>query len=63
MASTVTRGSQMTDINTSSSKPIQQPSINDNLPTSNPPLKVVFAVLGCLVLVALVLTFHSSLGF
>ncbi len=38
-------------------------SINDNLPTSNPPLKVVLTVFGCLVLIALVLTFHSALGF
>lgn len=38
-------------------------SINDNLPTSNPSLKVVLTVFGCLVVVALVLTFHTSLGF
>jgi hypothetical protein len=38
-------------------------SINDNLPTNNPPLKVVLAVFGCLVLIVLVLTFHSALGF
>ena len=38
-------------------------SINDNLPTSNPSLKVVLTVFGCFVLIVLVLTFHSSLGF
>jgi len=37
-------------------------SINDNLPSNNPPLKVVLTVFGCLVLVVLVLTFHKSLG-
>ncbi len=37
-------------------------SINDNLPTNNPPLKVVLAVFGCLLVVVLVLTFHKSLG-
>ena len=37
-------------------------SINDNLPTSNPSLKIVLTVFGCLVVVMLVLTFHSSLG-
>ena len=53
----------MTTINPESGKPARPPSINDNLPTSNPPLKVVLAVFGCLALIALVLTFHSSLGF
>lgn len=53
----------MTTIDRNTGKPAPQPSINDNLPTSNPPLKLVLAVLGCLVLIALVLTFHSSLGF
>jgi hypothetical protein len=38
-------------------------SINDNLPSGNPPLKVVLTVFGCLVLIVLVLTFHSALGF
>jgi len=38
-------------------------SINDNLPTSNPSLKTVLVVFGCFVLIVLVLTFHSSLGF
>jgi len=38
-------------------------SINDNLPTSNPSLKTVLAVLGVFVVIVLVLTFHSSLGF
>jgi hypothetical protein len=52
----------MTNINPGSGKPAPTPSINDNLPTSNPPLKVVLAVLGCLVVIALVLTFHKSLG-
>ena len=37
-------------------------SINDNLPSSNPSLKVVLTVFGCLVVVVLVLTFHKSLG-
>jgi hypothetical protein len=53
----------MTNTNPDSSKPARLASINDNLPTSNPSLKVVLAVFGCLVLVALILTFHSSLGF
>lgn len=52
-----------TNQNPSSGKAPASVSINDNLPTSNPPLKVVLAVLGCFVLIALVLTFHSSLGF
>jgi hypothetical protein len=38
-------------------------SINDNLPTSNPSLKTVLAVFGVFVVIVLVLTFHSSLGF
>jgi len=38
-------------------------SINDNLPTSNPSLRTVLIVFGCLGAVALVLTFHKSLGF
>ena len=38
-------------------------SINDNLPTSNPSLKVVLSVLGCFVLIVLFLIFHKSLGF
>jgi hypothetical protein len=44
--------------------PAKEPtvSINDNLPTSNPSLKVVLTVFGCLVVVVLVLTFHKSLG-
>ena len=37
-------------------------SINDNLPTSNPSLKTVLVVFGCLAVVVLVLTFHKSLG-
>jgi hypothetical protein len=37
-------------------------SINDNLPSNNPPLKVVLVVFGCLAVVVLVLTFHKSLG-
>ena len=52
-----------TNLNPGSGKAPGPVSINDNLPTSNPPLKVVLAVLGGLVLIALVLTFHSSLGF
>ena len=46
----------------SAKAPAKVVSINDNLPTNNPPLKVVLAVVGSLVLVALVLTFHKSLG-
>ena len=38
-------------------------SINDNLPTSNPSLRTVLVVFGCLAVIVLVLTFHSSLGF
>ena len=53
----------MTNINQESAKPVRPASINDNLPTSNPSLKVVLAVFGCFVLIVLVLTFHSSLGF
>lgn len=52
----------MTNTNPSSGKPPPTAAINDNLPTSNPPLKVVLAVLGVLVVAALVLTFHKSLG-
>ena len=52
----------MTNTNPGSDKAPPTVSINDNLPTSNPPLKVVLAVLGVLVVVALVLTFHKSLG-
>ena len=37
-------------------------SINDNLPTGNPSLKVVLTVFGCLVVIVLVLTFHKALG-
>lgn len=48
--------------NPNPAKPPPTPSINDNLPNSNPPLKVVLSVLGALVLIALVLTFHKSLG-
>jgi hypothetical protein len=47
------------------SEPAKAPpkvSINDNLPSNNPPLKVVLTVFGCLVVVVLVLTFHKSLG-
>ena len=53
----------MTNINPDSGKPAPLASINDNLPTSNPSLKTVLAVFGCFVLIVLVLTFHSSLGF
>ncbi len=53
----------MTNINADPGKPAPTPSINDNLPTSNPPLKVVLTVFGCFVLIVLILTFHSSLGF
>jgi hypothetical protein len=44
--------------------PAKEPtvSINDNLPSNNPSLKVVLTVFGCLVVVVLVLTFHKSLG-
>ena len=48
--------------NPSPGKPTPTPSINDNLPTSNPSLKVVLSVLGVFVLIVLVLTFHKSLG-
>jgi hypothetical protein len=37
-------------------------SINDNLPTSNPSLRTVLVVFGCLAVVVLVLTFHKALG-
>lgn len=61
----ITQGEVMTNtnLNPGSGKASVPVSINDNLPTSNPPLKVVLAVLGGFVLIALVLTFHSSLGF
>ena len=52
----------MTNINPGSDKPPVTVSINDNLPTSNPPLKVVLAVLGVFAVAALFLTFHKSLG-
>jgi hypothetical protein len=42
--------------------PAKVVSINDNLPTNNPSLRVVLTVFGCLVVVVLVLTFHKSLG-
>jgi hypothetical protein len=53
----------MTNVTPDAGKPVRPASINDNLPTSNPSLKVVLSVFGCFVLIALVLTFHSSLGF
>jgi hypothetical protein len=53
----------MSNTNPGSDTPPATASINDNLPTSNPPLKVVLAVLGVFVVAALVLTFHKSLGF
>jgi hypothetical protein len=55
----------MTNTNTETSSAKLDPplSINDNLPTSNPPLWVVLPVLGCIALFILVLTFHSWLGF
>ena len=52
-----------TNLNPESGKAPPSVSINDNLPNSNPPLKVVLAVFGCFVLIVLVLIFHSSLGF
>jgi len=54
----------MTNINQDPS-PAKAPavSINDNLPTGNPSLKTVLAVFSVFVLIVLVLTFHSSLGF
>ena len=52
-----------TNQNPSPAKAPPSASINDNLPTSNPPLKVVLAVFGVFVVIVLVLTFHSALGF
>jgi hypothetical protein len=48
--------------NPSPGKPTPTPSINDNLPTSNPRLSIVLTVFGVFVVIALVLTFHKSLG-
>lgn len=55
----------MTNINQKSGPAKASPtvSINDNLPTSNPSLRTVLMVFGCLAVVVLVLTFHTSLGF
>ena len=36
---------------------------NDDVPSGNPSAKTVLIVLSCLVLVGLVFTFHSALGF
>ncbi len=52
----------MTNTNPGSGKPPPTVSINDNLPNSNPPLKVVLSVLGVLAVVAVFLIFHKSLG-
>jgi hypothetical protein len=52
-----------TNQNPSPTKAPRTVSINDNLPTSNPSLKTVLAVFGVFVVIVLVLTFHSSLGF
>ena len=52
-----------TNQNPSPTKAPPAVSINDNLPTSNPSLKTVLAVFGVFVVIVLVLTFHSSLGF
>jgi hypothetical protein len=49
--------------NVSKSPPTQPVSINDNLPTSNPPGWLVLAVLGCIGVGVLVVVFHASLGF
>jgi hypothetical protein len=43
-------------------KPTPTPSINDNLPTTNPRLSIVLTVFGVFAVIALVLTFHKSLG-
>ena len=51
-----------TDQKSGPAKAPSKVSINDNLPTSNPSLKTVLTVFGCLVVVVLVLTFHKSLG-
>jgi hypothetical protein len=40
------------------------PSLNDNLPTSNPSVKTVLIVLGCAIVLVLVsVLFHSAVGF
>ena len=39
-------------------------SINDNLPSSNPSRKTVLIVLGCaMVLIVILVLFHSAFGF
>jgi hypothetical protein len=53
----------MTNIDKTVANVVPPPSINDDLPTSNPPLWLVLTVLGCIALIILVLTFHSWLGF
>ena len=53
----------MTNTDMSPATPVPPPSINDNLPTSNPSLKTVLVVFGAFVVIVLVLIFHSSLGF
>ena len=52
----------MTNINPTPVKTPPTSSINDNLPTTNPPLKFVLAIFGCIVLFALALIFRGPLG-
>jgi hypothetical protein len=49
--------------NSKSGKASPPPSLNDSLPSGNPSLKTVLAVLGGAALLALILIFRSSLGF
>ena len=48
--------------NPSPNKAPPAPSINDNLPTTNPRLSIVLTVFAVFAVIALVLTFHKSLG-
>ena len=52
----------MTNSDQQPAPPTATGSINDSLPTTNPSLRTVLIVLGCLGAAALVLTFHKSLG-
>jgi hypothetical protein len=45
-------------------KAVRPPSMNDNLPSSNPSRKTVLIVLGCAIVLVLVwVLFHSRFGF
>jgi hypothetical protein len=53
----------MTDANPAPAKAARPVSMNDTLPSGNPSLRTVLIAVGVVVVGALVLIFHSSLGF